>query len=303
MKRTTVFTCSIYPDLTRVWYHFVRRYTDPSAVTTVIYDCGSRLRAEHFPGARIVRHRNVEHGIKIDHCVRETVETPLLFLSDDDTFILSEKTEPRAASALMDDERAAAFSYKPRGWWEWEIGAERHPVMGSYSLVFKPEIFRSEELSFKSRPTKDPRIGNDRGYYDTADWANEQLLNRGYRVVTIPDDERNGLLRSYSAVSSGFVNFARRRWFRDGYVLATSRDALETKLRASKRELERACGVAAARLLYRGIFDEPPAFDDFIDYDELLEIARALDAPEQRDDAVEMVDGYRKLFRTLQEAT
>ena len=116
MKRTTVFTCSIYPDLTRVWYHFVRRYTDPSAVTTVIYDCGSRLRAEHFPGARIVRHRNVEHGIKIDHCVRETVETPLLFLSDDDTAQAmnaarkaGEKSERIAehAQALMTRQRRA----------------------------------------------------------------------------------------------------------------------------------------------------------------------------------------------------
>ena len=67
MKRTTVFTCSIYPDLTRVWYHFVRRYTDASDVETVIYDCGSRLEQGHFPDARIVTHPNTDHGTKIDH--------------------------------------------------------------------------------------------------------------------------------------------------------------------------------------------------------------------------------------------
>ena len=46
--RTTVFTCSIYPDLTRVWYPFARRVLDPEQVNVVIYDCGNRL-AEGVP--------------------------------------------------------------------------------------------------------------------------------------------------------------------------------------------------------------------------------------------------------------
>lgn len=300
-KRTTVFTCSIYPDLTRVWYHFVRKYTDPADVTTVIYDCGSRLRPEHFPGAHILRHANRDHGSKIDHCVRETIETPLMFLSDDDTFILSDETEPAAAEALLSDERAAAYSLKPRGWWEWEIDGQSYPVMGSYSLVFKPDVFRKEKLSFRTRPTTDPRIGKGRGYYDTADFANEQLIRLGYRVLT-PDDGRKKMLRSYSAVSSGFVNFARRRWLQSAYAPAKPRQALAEELRRNIGTLERACGVAAARRLHRALFDETPRFDDFFDYDELADLALRFESPADRPRAVEMVAGYRELLRVLSEA-
>jgi hypothetical protein len=301
VKRTTAFTCSIYPDLTRVWYHFVRRYTDPVEVATVVYDCGSRLRPEHFPGARIVRHSNTDHGRKIDHCVRRSAETPLVFLMDDDTFLLSERAEPAAAEALLGDDRAAVLSYKPRGWWELEVDGRRHPVMGSYSLVFKPEVFRREGLSFRTRPTDDPRIRNGDGYYDTADYANEQLLARGYEIVVPDDAVRAAMVRSFSAVSSGFVNFARRGLLSRGYRLTKSRAAWAAEIGASVRKLEWACGVAATVSLYRTIFEEAPLFEDFFGYDDLGEIADRAD-DDVRAEAVATVTGYRSLLETLEGA-
>jgi hypothetical protein len=301
VKRTTLFTCSIYPDLTRVWYHFIRRYTDSSEVAPIVYDCGSRLRQGHFPGARIIRHSNVDHGRKIDHCVRRLVETPLLFLTDDDTFLLSERAEPEAAEALFSDDRAAALSYKPRGWWHLEVGGEQHPVMGSYSLVFKPEVIRREGLSFRTRPTNDPKIRNGGGYYDTADYANEQLLARGYRVLVPDDSVRARMVRSYSAVSSGFVNFARRGLLSREYRLTKSRAAWAAELAGSVRSLERACGVAATISLYRRLFDEAPQFEDFFTYDDLAEIAGRAPA-ELRTKATATVEGYRSLLGTLEGA-
>jgi hypothetical protein len=302
MKRTTAFTCSIYPDLTRVWYHFLRRYTDPSEVAAVIYDCGSRLRPEHFPGARIVRHANTEHGRKIDHCVRESVATPLLFLTDDDSFLLSAEAEPLAAKALLGDERAAAWSFKPRGWWELEIDGVRHPTMGSYSLVFKPDVIRREGLSFRARPTDDPQIRNGGGYYDTADYANEQLIRRRYKVLVPDEADRGRMVRSYSAVSSGFVNFARRRWTSGRYRLTRSRGEWAAAIRSDLRKLEWACGVAGAVSLHRTLFDEPPRFDEFFTYDDLAELAEGASAPADRLRAVEMVAGYRELLATLEAA-
>jgi hypothetical protein len=300
VKRTTVFTCSIYPDLTRVWHHFVRRYTDADEVEVVVYDCGSRLRPEHFPGARIVRHANTDHGRKIDHCVRETVRTPLLFLTDDDAFVVSDEAEPMAASALLGDERAAAWSFKPRGWWELDVDGERHPVMGSYSLVFKPDLIRRERLSFRTRPTDDPRIRNGGGYYDTADYANEQLLRRNYAVL-VPDEEtRRRMVLSYSAVSSGFVNFARRGWLTGEYRLTKPRDAWAARLRTDARALEWACGVAGTISLHRKLFDEPPRFGEFFSYDDLDELAERADGASDRQNAIATVAGYRNLLATLE---
>lgn len=302
MKRTTVFTCSIYPDLTRVWYHFVRRHTDPAEVETVIFDCGSRLRSEHFPGARIVRHANTEHGKKIDACVRSHAATPLVFLTDDDSFLLGSDAEPMAARALLDDDRAATLSFKPRGWWELEIDGARHPVMGSYSLVFKPEVFRREGLSFRTRPTDDPKIRSGSGYYDTADFANEQLLRRGYSVLVPEEEVRGRMVRSYSAVSSGFVNFARRRWLSGAYQLTKPREVWEREIGERARTLEWACGVAGAISLYRSTFEEAPQFEDFFSYDDLEAIASRVEAPEKREEAVATVAGYRGLLRALEEA-
>lgn len=290
--RTTLFTCSIHPDLTRVWYHFARRATDPARVSCLIYDCGSRLRPEHFPGARIVRQANVDHGRKIDRCVREA-QTPLVFLSDDDSFLLSDRAEPLAAEALLADDRAAAFTFKPRDWWQWRLEGREHPVMGSYSLVFKPELIRRERLSFRTRPTTDPEIRKGGGYYDTADYANQELLLRGYRIVVPEPEVRKGLVRSFSAVSSGFLAFTRRSWFGGGYRLAKPRAELAQELRSRPRSLEWACGVAATRLLHRRLFPEPPRFDDFFDYDELAEIVR------EDQEGKAMVMGYRELLETL----
>ncbi len=299
MKRTTLFTCSIYPDLTRVWYHFAWRYMDSSHVQYVIYDCGSRLQKEYFPDALIVRYPNVDHGRKIDDCVRKVIDTPLMFLSDDDSFILSDQTEPVAARALLDDEMAAALTFKPREWWEFEIEGRRYPVMGSYSLVFKPEVIKKEGLSFRTRPTDEPDIRQGSGYYDTADYANKQLLMKGYKIIVPEKESRGEMVRSYSAVSSAFLNFTRRRWFNHEYRLSKPLRDWGEEIRSNLRKLEWACGVSAIVALYKKLFDEKPQFHDFFTYDDLRELVEDIDDGKQQ--AVEMVEGYRSLMERLED--
>jgi hypothetical protein len=268
----------------------------------LIYDCGGRLRREYFPGATIIRHRNTDHGTKIDHCLRNHVATPLMFLSDDDCFILGRDAEPFAADALLGRDRAAALSYKPRGWWEWSLDGRSHPVMGSYSLVFKPSVVAREGLSFRTRATTDPRVRQGTGYYDTADYANEVLLTRGYEVVVPGPEMRHRLVQSYSAVSSGFVNFARRRWLRRDYRLRRPWPLLAGDLAQDTRKLEWACGVAATVRLHRLLFSEGPLFSGFPDYDELSALARGHVDPAEAERRKTMVDAYRELLRTLENA-
>ena len=285
-----------------MWYHFVQRYTDRSLVAVVIYDCGSGLRDQDFPGAHIIRHRNVDHGRKIDHCVHKTVKTPLLFLSDDDSFLVSSEAEPLAADALLSEPNAAAFSFHPRGWWEFEIDGQHHPVMGSYSVVFKPEVVRQERLSFRTRPTDDPRIRQQTGYYDTADYVNESMIRRGYEIVVAPPELRGRMVKSYSAVSSGFVNFARRNWFRRQYRLSRPPEAWIEDIVSNPRMLEHACGVAGAVELYRNLFADRPRFDRFFTYDQLAEAVERSAPPAVRTQAVAMVTGYRGLLEELRGA-
>jgi hypothetical protein len=286
--------------LTRVWHHFARRYTDPSSVDIVIYDCGSRLHDKHFSNALIKRHPNVDHGRKIDHCIGRIIKTPLVFLSDDDSFILNDETEPFAAHALLSEAKAAVLSYKPREWWSFSINGRSYPTMGSYSLVFKADVIRDEELSFRAQPTDNPAIRNGSGYYDTADYANEQLLLRGYEVLVPEPEVRGKMVRSYSAVSSGFVNFASRRW--KTYHLTKTRSGWSRIIERDARKMEWACGVAATMSLYRLVFGEEPQFNDFFNYDDLEEMANRNEDASTRELAVRTVAGYRRLLAVLEEA-
>ena len=300
--RTTIFTCSIYPDLTRVWHHFVKSYASSKNTQVLIYDCGSRLRAEHFSGAHIMRHCNVEHGKKIDHCIQHSVATPLLYLADDDTFLTSETAEPLAAETLLSDPRRFAFSFRPRGWWKLNLGGHKYPLMGSDALVFKPEIVRREGLSFSSRRTTDTAIRNGSGYYDTGDYAQEQLLRRGYEITFLEKDPAKPMVPAYTGVSCGFVNFAKRHWWHGSYSLSRSRAEWENTLRQKMNFLERACGVAATISLHRTLFDAVPQFADFFTFAELGDLAAAFADTTQRGEACHMVASYRKLLTFLEQA-
>jgi hypothetical protein len=267
MPRTTIFTCSIYPDLTRIWHHFIRRYSDPSQVAVLIYDCGSRLQPAHFPGARLVRHPNVEHGKK-----------------------------------MLSVPNRAVFSFRPRGFWEVSLEGRTYPVMGTDSLVFKPEIIRREELSFSSRRPAPPSIRRGTGYYDTGDYAQEQLIRRGYELVFSEKEKTRQMIRAYTGVSCGFVNFARRGWFSRRYRLTHTRHYWAATLRQKMNMLERACGVAAAISLYRTLFDEAPQFADFFTFDELTDLAANFAQESERDEARVMVGSYHKLLQVLESA-
>lgn len=296
MKRTTVFTCSIYPDLTRVWYHFIRKYTRGNDVDVLIFDCGSRLMGKHFPGARIQKFKNVEHGKKIDDCVSNEIATPYVFLLDDDCFLVNDEAEPFGAQKLESEKQMAAFSYKPRGWWNWQISGNEYPVMGSYAVLFKPDVIRKEKLSFASRPTTDERIRGGTGYYDTGDFVNEQLLMRGYSIEVPNQDFRKSMVRSYSAVSSGFLNFARRKWFSREYRCRARSEVMEKAINSNLRNLEWSCGVAGTICLYRLIFREEPLFNNFLCYDDLHSLAGTM---ESSNEAKDMIVKYQDLLQTL----
>jgi hypothetical protein len=306
VRRTTLFTCSVYPDLTRVWYHFVRRYTTRRHVAVLIYDCGARLTAGHFPGATIVRRPNIEHGRNIDHAVRATV-TPCMFLIDDDSFVIDARAEP-TADALLRTPTVAAVSFRPRTWWQLEIGGQAYAVMGTNALVFKPEIFRRERLSFRRRPATDPRIRNGvDGQYDTGDHANETLLRRGYAVVVPDAAVRDSMVLGYSGLSRGFRNFARLVPRTGRYRARAPRATLAADVVAYATDrlwplekLRWACGIVAIIDLHRRLFGEP-RFTDFFEWEDLAAVAATFPAA-LRDAAEALLGASRAVVERLRAA-
>jgi hypothetical protein len=303
---TTIFTCSVYADLTRVWYHFVQRYTRRPRVSVLIYDCGARLTPTDFAGATIVRRPNLDHGRNIDHAVQVAV-TPRMFLTDDDSFVVDARAEPTAAR-LLRPRRTAAVTFRPRTWWQFEIDGRHHPVMGTNALVFKPEIFRRERLSFRQRPASDPSIRNGLdGRYDTGDHANEALLRRGYAVVVPDATVREAMVVGYSGVSRGFLNFARPVRGTAGYRASSPPAGLAAEIvaHASDRywpleKLRWACGIAAVIELHRRLFGEP-RFSDFLGWDDLGSVATAFPAA-LRGEAEVLLDASRAVSERLRTA-
>jgi hypothetical protein len=308
MKRTTLFTCSVYPDLTRVWHHFASRHTDATQVDILIYDCGGQLDRAVMAGARVERRPNIEHGLNIDHAVA-ACRTPLMFLSDDDTFPISGCAEEDAAAALIAATRLAAVSYCPREWWNLTIDGVSHPVVGTSSLVFRPDVVRTEALSFRRVPTRDPAIRNgEEGCYDTGDHLAEQLLRRRYGVSIPPAAVRRSRVLGYSGVSRGFLRYARWAGGRAGWTAALHGPALEAdlvELAADQRwplqRLRWACGITATIALHRGALGEAPRFTDFPAWDELAAMAGRF--PEVRRSAAErLVSEARDLQAELLQA-
>jgi len=67
------------------------------------------------------------------------------------------------------------------------LNGKEHKPMGSYCLVVRRSIWQQEGLSFKQVAQPSPNPKSWRGQYDTADYANVELIRRGYKVVVAPD--------------------------------------------------------------------------------------------------------------------
>ena len=268
-----VFTCSVYPDLTRVWYALLRSAWSDAPLRTQIFDCGGALRQEWLPGADLQRMPNWDHGRKIDLAIESAVGAPVMLIVDDDAFVISPDAVRRGLAALRADERLAVYSFHPRDWWALPAAGSTHVPMGSYALLVKPEIIRTEKLSFKSVPTSDPAIRNGSGYWDTGDFCQKELLDRGYRVAIAPPSDRD-LIPTLFGTSSGFVTFARRQRFTGRYRARWSAERLRRELENDSYLFQRACSVAAAIELHHRYVGGRPLFSDFATDDELEPIAR-----------------------------
>ena len=209
MQKITFYTNSIFPELTRIWYHFIEKTGNDIDAEVVIYDCGSKLNPAHFIGAQIIKHPNHEHGKKIDHFIKHNLKTKYFFLMDDDVFLTGTRPVQYGMEFLEKQERNAICTFLPRHHWDLVIKGKSYKPMGSYALLINSEIIRREGLSFRARRTDNPAIRNSSGYYDTADYINEQLLLRDYRIGYAPEAVNKEIL-TFWGTSSGYVSLVKR---------------------------------------------------------------------------------------------
>lgn len=177
----TLLTFSIHPDLARIWYVFARRFTNPNLTTIKIVDCCGQLQQKNFPGAIVQSFCNFSHARKLDYWLYFDVNTPYLWLQDDDVMLIRENVDQELIGQFQKDHHLAVVSLAPRGW-SFEIEGVKKKAVGTYSICIRRNDFLTERLSFSPVQTTRQDIGRSAGYYDTADYANEQLLRRGYGI-------------------------------------------------------------------------------------------------------------------------
>ncbi len=268
--RPLVLTSSISEDYARLWLFFARRALPADRWDFLIVDSAGDMEPAKLGGATVVRYLNVYHGRKIDTLLRRTVRAETVFLCDDDKYLTGDVT---SFAADLEDARTPVVSLAPRAWWKFRIEGREYLPMGSYALLLKRSAWLDLDLRLESPrglespyrifpPTAKPQTS-----YDTADYANEQLLLQGYRVVTRSDV---AALTGFDGLSAPRVLLMHRgkayvkkallqaEHFRDGSINGAVMKAMY--------------GMVKIERLYRAIFGEAPRLSTGFTERELLDV-------------------------------
>lgn len=286
----TILVISIYPDLLKIWYHFVTCFVDMQRTRMVIVDSCGRIDPKAFPLARVVRFCNFSHARKIDYFIHYEIDTPYVWLCDDDSLVVSKDALDLARSKFADEKNTAVVSLQQRGW-SFEINGQPRRAMGVYNILFARDVFIKENLSFSPIRSKNTGVGRGSGYYDTGDYANEQLLLRGYRVETMDSDESS--VRSFVGASSGMLK---------ALSLQQAAAELENEIKlnpkvASYHLVGLFCDWKIVQL-YRQIFSSEPQWLPPLSEQELRQLAGSLQA-DFSEKALRLFENYQAKYQDL----
>lgn len=256
--KPTVLVFSICEDYARLWYYFARKFLGSEKWEYLIVDCAGDLDPKKFDGCHLIRFINLYHGIKIGLMMKHVITSDIILLSDDDRYLVKEVTADQLN--YFQDPNTAAVSLRPRSWWRFNIDGKEYLPMGTYALLFRRSIFLQHQLDFKPQKQHStckvfPPGVKQQMAYDSADYANEQLLKLGYKIVTLTDQE---FTLGYDGLGGKFP-----------LMKLTPKPVLQESLLQSKH-FKRGSGNGAViralyghlktEKLYQAIFHEAPKF-------------------------------------------
>lgn len=179
-KLPTLLTFTINPDLTRLWYLFAKRALGDQ-MKIVIVDSSGKIEKKQFPDAEVIHLWNFHHSKKTDYMLYHVIQSRYLWLCDDDVFIVGSSALAQAENLFYEDETVAVVSFIPNDY-DLVFDQRSYQAMGSYSIFLDRKVFIKERLSFLPVKSNNYQYNHGTGYYENADFANEQLLRRGYNV-------------------------------------------------------------------------------------------------------------------------
>jgi hypothetical protein len=206
-----------------LWQRFAAACTYDLHPLILIGDSSGTLKPAQFSGGTVVRHHfNRTHGEKIDFFLHNYVTSDYVLLCDDDILLVDPEGIEWAIARLESNPQVAAVSLKPRRRFKWSIGGQEYVPMGTYCLLFRRKTFVNERLSFRTVHAPSPSPLSYNGEFDTADFANVELIKRGYEVAILPDDLQQRSYIEMHGMSFPIVTLRRMR----GQIGAEHHEAL-----------------------------------------------------------------------------
>lgn len=221
----TVFTCTVYFDIARIWYACVSRiFPAGEAKFEIFVDSEAEPDMEYFRGVNLIRQgpsrRDFQEAYN-DALAR--AETPYLAFIDSDVYWVSDRIWPSIKSELRKPEIAAVSC----------ITRSHRESHGTFSVVMKSEIYRevlkgvpggflpANEFMDLSLPTQQWR------WFDTGDLATDVVRKAGYDVKLLRLDHSGEVVmfrnitvfrRPADWVGAGILGAIRGKYFWRGYM-------------------------------------------------------------------------------------
>lgn len=161
----TIFTCSIYPPATWLWYQTLTRVI-PDTWKILIYDASGLLQQEDYPRAKIILVPNWEHGKKIDHALQFHPDE-IFFVMDDDTLLFSMEPLQEAFKHFEAQSECILYSFHENSYHPMHVDGVAISRMGTYAFLI--HCTRLQELPFisiRSRPHKENILEGNITYRD-----------------------------------------------------------------------------------------------------------------------------------------
>ena len=180
-KKIEFLTFSVIPSLTSIWAWYIKNIDLLNINALVVGDCSSGLKCSSIINKfQRIPYINYLHGEKIDSFIMYACSSKYVVVCDDDIIWTSQEPLFYALNQFKHNPNLAVVSLVPSHKKSHWLSSKTNTPMGSYCIVIDRQKWINEKLSFQiHKPSDWRRWGH---YFDTADYANFELLDRGYEI-------------------------------------------------------------------------------------------------------------------------
>ncbi len=264
-----VLSLTILPEVIALWQRSVNLALTDLSMQIIVGDGSGNYRPKDDKELRVLPIYNFSHGTKLDFFVSDICTSDYVLKSDDDIFWTDSAPVKWAMERFSQDPKLAVVSLHPRPHLIPQLQGVVSEAMGAYAILFRRDIWIKENLSFKMYKPDDWRtIGN---YFDDADYANFLLVQRGYHVISAPEELRQTLIPFYGTsmwalrilASKGNINrvINTRRPDEHKKAYRTALALLGFRTLLSQLQITQIKPLVPADYLYRTLEEAPKSLD------------------------------------------